>query len=62
MDNPNYLCNTSRGQPNQHHTATEHAGTHGEMGRQVEQGQGGTSHSAAANAILQAICTLYHAT
>ena len=39
---PNRHCNASRGLPQQHHTALEHAGTHGEMRRQVEQGHGGT--------------------
>ena len=51
IDNPNHHCNTSHEPPQQHHNAAECAGTHGRMGRQVEQGHRVTPHPTAANAI-----------
>ena len=50
------------GLPEQHHTAAEHAGTHGRMVQQVEQGHGGTPHPFATTAFSQTSSTLHHAT
>ena len=62
MDNPNYHFSARHGLPQQHHTATEHAGTHGGMERKVEQGHGVTPHPTAANAIPETTTTFHHAT
>ena len=62
VDNPDYHICAPHGQPQQHHAAAEHAGTHEGMEQQVELGHGGTLHPTATHAISQPTSTFYFAT